>query len=157
FATEDFAVLLEQAGKQGIGVTMAHQNRAQLELSDKQAGKQLKDRTLNVGSLVAFRVPTDADELAGQFDTTPPHAREEDITIIDGTESILTPVTDVIDALLSRGKHTNPLVAQFVTNALKPFYEGTKTGLFSHLLSPMNTLLYEAMTQGNFVTPPPSE
>ncbi|HLW02687.1 MAG TPA: zinc-ribbon domain-containing protein [Ktedonobacterales bacterium] len=67
FATEDFAILLEQARKRGIGVTMAHQNRAQLELSDRQADKNLKARTLNVGNLVVFRVPTDAEELAKQF------------------------------------------------------------------------------------------
>lgn len=71
FATEDFAILLEQARKRGIGVTMAHQNRAQLELSDRQADKNLKARTLNVGNLVVFRVPTDAEELVKQFKANP--------------------------------------------------------------------------------------
>jgi hypothetical protein len=71
FATEDFATLLEEARKFGLGITMAHQNRGQLELNDKQAGANLKQRTLSVGNLIVFRVPTDAVELAGKFDTTP--------------------------------------------------------------------------------------
>ena len=71
FATEDFAVLLEQSPKRGIGITMAHQNRGQLELSEEQADANLKQRTLNVGGLVVFRAPTDAYELAEQFDCTP--------------------------------------------------------------------------------------
>ena len=71
FATEDFAVLLEEARKSGIGITMAHQNRSQLELSDKQADKNLKARTLSVGNLVVFRVPTDAQVLAPQFKADP--------------------------------------------------------------------------------------
>ncbi len=79
FATEDFAVLLEQARKKDIGVTMAHQNRGQLELSEKQADASLKKRTLSVGGLVVFRVPTDADELAGQFPHEPEEAREEEL------------------------------------------------------------------------------
>jgi hypothetical protein len=77
FATEDFAILLEQAGKRDIGVNMAHQNRGQLELSEVQADKNLKQRTLSVGSLVVFRCPTDADELSRQFPQKPPEPEPE--------------------------------------------------------------------------------
>ena len=94
---------------------MAHQNRSQLELSDKQADANLKARTLNVGNIVVFRVPTDADELAGQFDTTPPPAREEDITIIDDTEPIMTPRSDALDWLLAGRTHGHPAVNNFIS------------------------------------------
>ncbi len=77
FATEDFATLIEEARYAGIGITMAHQNRGQLELSDMQADANLKQRTLSVGNLVVFRAPTDAEELARQFAQEPEEARIE--------------------------------------------------------------------------------
>ncbi len=113
FATEDFATLLEEARKFGIGITIAHQNRAQLELSDKQAEKELKKRVLNVGSLIVFCVPTDAVELAGQFDCTPP---APDIV---GYRPILTPKQDVLDHLKKNG-HVHPQVSQFLSDYLIP-------------------------------------
>ena len=76
FATEDFATLLEEARKFGIGITIAHQNRGQLELGAKQADANLKQRTLSVGNLIVFRVPTDAEELAGKFDYTPQRTKK---------------------------------------------------------------------------------
>ncbi|HEU5376684.1 MAG TPA: TraM recognition domain-containing protein [Ktedonobacteraceae bacterium] len=107
FATEDFAILLEQARKRGIGVTMAHQNRAQLELSDRQANKNLRARTLNVGNLVVFRVPTDAEELAKQFKATP---KPPDII---GQESVQVRATDgVFDRLLNG--HSNETIRRFM-------------------------------------------
>ena len=51
---------------------MAHQNRGQLELSEKQADANLKQRTLSVDNLIFFRCPTDADELARQFPVSRP-------------------------------------------------------------------------------------
>ena len=103
FATEDFATLLEEARKSGIGVTMAHQNRAQLELSEKQADAELKKRTLNVGNIVVFRIPTDAHELAGQFDTTPLPSEMR-------LEQVQTPVTEVLGWLSSGRAHPDPKV-----------------------------------------------
>lgn len=155
FATEDFAVLLEQAAKWAIGVTMAHQNRSQLELSNKQAEANLKTRTLNVGNLVVFRVPTDADELAGQFDTTPPPAKEEDIEIIDGTEPIETPVKDVVHHLLNGGTHPNPVINAFSTGTLRKIeqHSSGQTGDKNYLLRPLNAFLYEGMTQSGHSEP----
>ena len=58
FATEDFAILLTEARKFGIGVTLAHQMRDQLDQQNKGA-------TLNVANMVVFKVSgKDAEELA---------------------------------------------------------------------------------------------
>src|SRR6266699_4329507 len=60
FATDDFATLLEEARKFGIGITIAHQNGSQLETD-------LKERARSVANLVVFKVNSiDADELAGE-------------------------------------------------------------------------------------------
>jgi hypothetical protein len=158
FATDDFATLLEEARYAAIGITMAHQNRAQLEASDKRVEEKLKDRTLNVGSIVVFYVPTDAEELAGQFDTTPPPAWEEELEeesvevleeewferveeeVIDGEEEIQTPVKDVVGHLLRGGSHPSPVVNDFVHGWLQDFDRFTKG-----LLPPLNTIFYNAM------------
>ncbi len=120
FATEDFAVLLEQSSKRGIGVTMAHQNRAQLETSDKQAEANLRARTLNVGNLVVFRVPTDAHELAGQFDITPAPERIEEIEKEEliGQRPVRAYKRDVIGHLLRQG-HEDERVMAFVIGYLR--------------------------------------
>ncbi len=89
FATEDFATLIEEARYAGIGITMAHQNRGQLELSEKQADANLKQRTVSVGNLAVFRVPTDADELARQFPQKPPDPEPEWIEEEDGQEEVI--------------------------------------------------------------------
>ncbi|HYT42885.1 MAG TPA: type IV secretory system conjugative DNA transfer family protein, partial [Methylomirabilota bacterium] len=103
FATEDFVKLIEEARKFGIGITIAHQNRAQLELSNKQSEIELKKRVLNVGSLIVFCVPTDAQELAGQFDTTPPPAETH-------SEYVRTPTHKPIDFIVSGKSHPNEVV-----------------------------------------------
>ena len=73
FATEDFATLLEEARKFGIGITIAHQNGSQLETN-------LKERGRSVANLVVFKINSkDADELAGEFDITPQEAWEQEI------------------------------------------------------------------------------
>ncbi|HYT45304.1 MAG TPA: hypothetical protein VEP90_23455, partial [Methylomirabilota bacterium] len=143
FATEDFATLLEEARKAGIGITMAHQNRAQLELSNKQADSQLKARTLNVGSLVVFRVPTDAVALAGQFDTTPPPAELR-------REETLTPVSNPFDWLVSH-THTNPVVNRFVDNHLRIIHHTLSSGwgYQKDILLEFNSFLYRAMTSSD--------
>jgi len=137
FATEDFATLIEEARYAGIGVTMAHQNMGQLELSEQQADANLKKRTLSVGSLVVFRVPTDAVELAGQFPHEPEEAREveleeesleirekeqmETIEVIDGVEPIKVNERQIVDHLLKQG-HEDERVMQFVRTYLQPLF-----------------------------------
>ncbi len=65
FATPSFQVLLAEARKYGITVTIAHQYRTQLE-------NEARGATLNCGSMICFRVVgTDADDLALEFDSTP--------------------------------------------------------------------------------------
>jgi len=114
FATEDFAVLLEEARKRGIGVTMAHQNRAQLELSDAQANKNLRARTLNVGNLIVFRVPTDAEELAKQFKANP---QPPDII---GQEPVMVRATSGVFEQLLKG-HPNKAVMRFMETYILPY------------------------------------
>ncbi len=65
FSTEDFAILLTEARKFGIGITIAHQYRRQLD------GKN-RDASLTAANLIVFRVSgEDGQEMVRQFDTTP--------------------------------------------------------------------------------------
>jgi len=143
FATEDFVKLIEEARKFGIGITIAHQNRAQLELSNKQSEIELKKRVLNVGSLIVFCVPTDAQELAGQFDTTPPPAELR-------REETLTPVSNPFDWLLSGHTHINPVVSLFADGTLRKIHDDLTQeyikGREKPFLSEFNSFLYRAMT-----------
>ncbi len=129
FSTEDFATLLEEARYAAIGITMAHQNRGQLELSGTQADANLKQRTLSVGNLVVFRVPTDAESLAGQFAEEPEAARIEvqkpqehrrvEEQIKDGEEPVKVRKRQIIAHLLGQG-HEDERVMQFVKTYLQP-------------------------------------
>lgn len=68
FAIPTFADLLEQARKYAIATTMAHQTRSQLDARARGA-------TLNASNMLVFRVHgEDGEELAKQFDRTPPEA-----------------------------------------------------------------------------------
>lgn len=105
FATDDFATLLTEARKFGIGTSIAHQFRDQLDKANRGA-------TLSVANLVVFRVSgQDGEELAKAFDATPPPPA------IIGQRPILTPVQDVIGHLVRRG-HQNRQVGQFATDYL---------------------------------------
>jgi hypothetical protein len=105
FATEDFAILLTESRKFGIGTTIAHQYRNQLDMQNKGA-------TLTAANLVVFRVSgPDSEELAKAFAATPP-PRE-----IIGQQPIWTPVQDAIGHLVRQGHH-NPQVSQFVSDYL---------------------------------------
>jgi hypothetical protein len=143
FATKDFATLLAEARKFGIGTTIAHQFRDQL-------GSDNKGATLTAANLIVFRVSSqDADELAGQFDITPQAAWEEEIekewvevlkeewherveeVVADGVEEIKTPVPDLVyrivpDAPSMSGKtfvqkkyHSDHRVNQFVESLIE--------------------------------------
>jgi hypothetical protein len=66
FATESFPTLQSEGRKFGIDTLVAHQYRDQLDQLNRGS-------TLNVGNFIVFRVTgRDADELANQFDNTPP-------------------------------------------------------------------------------------
>ncbi len=65
FATGSFKLLLSEARKYGVTLTLAHQHRDQLDL-------EMKGAVLNCGSLIAFRsVGKDAADVAREYDATP--------------------------------------------------------------------------------------
>ncbi len=146
FATEDFATLIEEARYAGIGVAMAHQNRGQLELSEKQADANLKQRTLSVGNLVVFRAPTDADSLAGQFTQEPEaawievqkpqdHRRIEDEVVDEVEEDIMEISQNPVDFLLgARGSHGSERVS-FITQEYLASLAGNPTDQEKALLN----------------------
>ena len=105
FATEDFATLLTEARKFGIATTIAHQMREQLDAQNRGA-------TLNVANLVMFKISgKDAEELAAEFDSTPPPPE------IIGQKPIYSPKRDVVDHLVKNG-HKNPAVNSFASTYL---------------------------------------
>jgi hypothetical protein len=68
FASESFSVLQSEARKYAVDLIVAHQYRDQLDELSRGAA-------LNVGNFICFRVTgTDSEELARQFDNTPPLA-----------------------------------------------------------------------------------
>src|SRR6266699_105306 len=127
FATEDFATLLEEARKFGIGTTIAHQNGSQLETD-------LKERARSVANLAVFKVNSiDADELAGEFDITPQEAWEEEIEPIrferveeqiadEIEEDIMVISRDPLYHLTSsRMEHVSEVVRNIIGPVLSPF------------------------------------
>ena len=133
FATEDFATLLEEARKFGIGTTIAHQNRGQLNSVNSKLETDLKDRSRSVGNLVVFKINSkDADDLSGEFDITPQpayeevleeerikivkpqrHERKEEV-IEDGEEEIKTITADPIGWFQQGHSHNNRRVNDLV-------------------------------------------
>jgi hypothetical protein len=126
FATEDFATLLTEARKFGIATTIAHQARFQPGMTDG-----IRATTVQAANLVVFRVSGgDAQELATQFDCTPPPAWEEEVekewfepkidVLEDGEEEIKVishrPVMDL-------ERHTNPEVRAIWRDYLRPIRE----------------------------------
>jgi len=142
FSTPVFAELLAEVRKYKIATCVAHQWRGQLDHANRGA-------TLNAANRVVYQVSgEDAEELAKQFDATPPPAREEDIEIIDGTEPILTPVKDVVGHLLTKGGHPNDVVNQFVNDLLHQFKRQDDVD-HTHLVDNLNLLFYQAMKGNN--------
>ena len=168
FATEDFATLLEEARKFGIGIAIAHQNRGQLDAV-------LKDRIRSVANLVVFKVNSkDADELAGEFDITPQEARVEvleeerieTMEVIDGEEPIKAISQNPVNFILS-ATHMNEQVRKARATLLSPlklalemvdrdgfwYFEkrkydncmGVSRGQLQHSLSRINDLLVDMM------------
>jgi len=127
FATEDYATLIEEARKFGVGITIAHQNGSQLETS-------LKERARSVANLAVFKVNSiDADELAGEFDITPQEAWEEEIEPIrferveeqiadEIEEDIMVISRDPLYHLTSsRMEHVSEVVRNIIGPVLSPF------------------------------------
>src|SRR6266699_4171235 len=139
FATEDFATLLEEARKFGIGTTIAHQNRGQLDAENRQLSANLKDRTRSVANLVVFKVNSkDADELVGEFKLTPQAAWDEEIekewvevlkpegyerveeqVEVEVEDDILEVTQDPVDYLVTaRGTHVSVRVREITQDLL---------------------------------------
>ena len=157
FSTPDMATLLVEARKYAICSCIAHQFRDQLDRANQGA-------TLNAASMVVFRVSgEDAEELAREFDCTPPPPD------IIGFRPILTPKQNVVEHL-GRNGHTNEVVNAFVQTYLAPAEnkraQNTTFSLYSkgffnpyeielttqeivEALGLLNTLLYTAMSTGN--------
>ena len=108
FATEDFAELLEQARKYGIGITIAHQNRGQLSAAQTKLATDLKDRSRSAGSLVVFQINSpDAEDLAGERNLTPPPFTVDMIDVEEGEEPVGVVSPTLWDDLIRSG-HPHP-------------------------------------------------
>lgn len=127
FCTPDMARLLAEGRKYQCKPVVCHQYLTQLDILNRGA-------TLNAANIVVFRVSgVDGEELAKEFDCTPP---EPEIT---GQRPILTPKQEVVDHLLKNG-HSNPQVNAFVTKYLRELH--TISNLDTMRLSPHNTKQY---------------
>ncbi len=106
FATPTFAELLAEARKYAVATTLAHQFRDQLEDAANRGS------TLNAGNLVVFAVHgRDAEELAKQFDRTPPPPE------ITGQRPVLSIVRDPVSHLVLAG-HESARVRELAAGAL---------------------------------------
>jgi len=161
FATEDFATLLEEARKFGIGTTIAHQNRGQLNSANSQLETDLKDRSRSVGNMVVFKINSkDADELVGEFKITPQAAWEEEIEkesferveeeVIDGTEPILTIKQGDIIQHLDRVGHDNKRVMELFSKYITLLLSGGYRAYQYEPDDPLDTFLVAGM-HGRFL------
>ena len=117
YQTEDFATLLEEGRKFGIGTTIAHQNLGQIEFS-------LRERIRSVPSRAVFKVNSnDAAALAGEFNFTPAPERLQEIEKeqLIGQRPVRTYKRDVIGHLLRQG-HEDERVTAFVRNYLQELH-----------------------------------
>ena len=115
FATEDFATLLTEARKFGIGTTIAHQARYQPGMTDG-----IRATSLSAANLVVFKVNSkDASELAGQFQRTPPKPVVDWVEKEDGIEPLPAIVQNPFDHLVRNG-HSDPILNNLVSAVLKP-------------------------------------
>jgi hypothetical protein len=137
FATEDFATLLEEARKSGIGITMAHQNRSQLSAKSNELETDLKDRTRSTDNLVVFRINRkDADDLAGEFAEEPEeasqavlvpqrHERIEEQVEVEVEKEIQEISQTPVDHLV-RGSHGRVSVRKATQAMLAPLVEAAE-------------------------------
>lgn len=112
FATPAFATLLTEARKYGVATTIAHQIRAQLDPHTRAAA-------LNAGNIVVFAVHgEDGEELAKQFDRTPPEATT------DGRQQKLTNSPQPVQDLVRFG-HEDERVRKITSSLLSPLVNAT--------------------------------
>src|SRR5258708_2391171 len=110
FCTPDMATILAECRKFSLATTICHQFLDQLDSVNRGA-------TLNAANMVVFRISgLDGEELAKEFDATPPPPE------IVSQRSILSPKREVIDHLLKNG-HSNPEYAPFTHKWLVFFTE----------------------------------
>lgn len=88
-----------------------------------------------------FCVPTDAVELAGQFDTTPPPAELR-------REETLTPVSNPFDWLVSH-THVNPVVNRYADSTLRKIHLALSSEYAKEIRAELNSFLYRALTSGD--------
>lgn len=138
FSTPTFAELLAEVRKYKIATVVAHQFRDQLDHANRGA-------TLNARNLIVYEVSgKDADELAVQFDATPPEPEMEIEEEPWGDEEIKTPVRDVVSYLLStHGSHPSPEVNEFASVRLQTFAAWNKH--YPGIINLLNKLFYNAM------------
>lgn len=119
FATEDFATLLTEARKFGIATTIAHQARFQPGMTDG-----IRATSLSAANLVVFKVNSnDAEELAGEFNITPPPEQLQEIEKEEliGLKPVRTYKGDVIGHLLHQG-HEDEREMAFVKGCLEKLH-----------------------------------
>lgn len=115
FATPAFAELLAEARKYAMATTLAHQFRDQLTDAPNRGA------TLNAGSLVVFAVHgEDAEELAKQFDRTPPPPE------VAGQHPKLSISQDPIGHLVRAG-HSDERVRAAVAERLQEWVHARQT------------------------------
>jgi energy-coupling factor transporter ATP-binding protein EcfA2 len=114
FATPAFAELLAEARKYALATTLAHQFRGQL------TDEANRGATLNAGNLVVFAVHgEDAEELAKQFDRTPPPPD------VAGQRPILSISQNPVEHLVRVG-HQDPRVREIVAGELSEWFHRSR-------------------------------
>jgi len=133
FATRDFGQLWTEARKGNLFLTVATQELTQVEPT-------IMSKVFGADTKVVFRLSnkTDADIMAGLFDSQPEPAWEEELEkasievlrevkhnrveedVPDGVEPLPIPKQNVVEHLLSVG-HRDPAVSWFVMNYLQFF------------------------------------
>jgi len=123
FATPDFATIFNEARKYGIALTIAHQTRVQLDDPKIASGAK------SAGNIGVFQVAgEDAEELAKEFDHTPPPAE------ITGYKAGRELSRYPIQSLMSKG-HPDQWVMEIVRGEIIPLknarmkYPFTEEGL----------------------------
>lgn len=113
FSSLAFATLLEEACKYEVSVTIAHQNRSQIDDRNRAA-------TLMAGSLVVFGIDgADADELAMEFDRTPPEPEK-------AGQRPKRAISQSPASHLVRNSHENEAVRELVAKRLTPLVHGSE-------------------------------
>lgn len=140
FATPDFATLLSEARKYNVATTIAHQFRGQLDERNRGA-------SLQSGSVIVFEVtPSDAVELSGLFDATPPEP------IVTGQRPVLGTANNPTEILTHRG-HSDPAVMAIFNRTVRVWRDAlhsvdikeTKKAPIQQALTAIDQYLTEAM------------